>query len=451
MAKSFTYLDEMIHDGDREIFLDDDIILSPEEEEKYRNGIDIDGDFIFIDGNGHKIDARAKSRIFNIHDCIFDVYNFSFENGFSNEEGGAILMSGDDGMLTAYGCIFSNNRALNGGALLAYRKVKLEKCIFTDNESMEAGPAVAVSMKTDINVTSCEFKNNVSRYGGAIANAGRLKVSDSKFEKNTSKDCGAAISSVYSFPPRSIDDYGKSKSLKVENSIFKSNSAEGGGGAIDSSSPTEIRDCRFNANVSSINGGALSIHWKTDLSGSTFNDNSAGELGGAIHNSADLKITDCEFRANVSAKCGGAVSNKKSIDISGSKFVSNRADKGGAIANSGFFNLSRCVFNDNNSKMGGALYNGHYFEIADSRFNGNWACECGGAIFNRDTVKIDNSLFVSNHSDAASAIYNSYWLELFNSRFEKNYAQDSSEPIINEEKVVFVRKDNLIERYSIEK
>ena len=46
MAKDFTYLDELIHSGADEIFLDDDIVLGPEEEEKYRNGIDIDMDFI---------------------------------------------------------------------------------------------------------------------------------------------------------------------------------------------------------------------------------------------------------------------------------------------------------------------------------------------------------------------------------------------------------------------
>ena len=46
MAKDFRYLDELIHSGADEIFLDDDIVLGPEEEEKYRNGIDIDMDFI---------------------------------------------------------------------------------------------------------------------------------------------------------------------------------------------------------------------------------------------------------------------------------------------------------------------------------------------------------------------------------------------------------------------
>ena len=33
MAKDFTYLDELIHSGADEIFLDDDIVLGPEEEE----------------------------------------------------------------------------------------------------------------------------------------------------------------------------------------------------------------------------------------------------------------------------------------------------------------------------------------------------------------------------------------------------------------------------------
>ena len=449
MAKDFTYLDELIHSGADEIFLDDDIVLGPEEEEKYRNGIDIDMDFISIDGMGHKIDARAKSRIFNINDCDCYVIGITFENGFSNEDGGAIIMEGDYVMLTARECTFSNNSASNGAALLAYRNVILEKCLFKQNESDEAGSAIAVSRKTEINVISCEFHNNVSGYGGAIANAGRLEVKNSTFEKNTSKDCGAAISSIFSILPRSINDYGKSTGLAIEKSTFKCNSADYNGGAIYSNSHTEIIDCHFYCNSASLKGGALNVGEKTDLKGCTFRKNSASECGGAIHNSRDLKIIDCEFIANFSSKCGGAISNNDHIKVCESKFVSNSADNnGGTIVNFGFFYLANCTFNDNKSKIGGVLYNGKYVDITDSHFNGNGAWECGGVIFNKYNVKIDNSLFAKNHSKIALVIYNSYKLELFNSIFEKNFPLEKSEPIINEENTVFVRQNNMIEEYS---
>ena len=83
MAKTFTYLDGLIHSGDEELSLDDDIVLSPEEEEKYQNGINVDADYLIIDGNSHTIDARGLARIFNLNGDYCYLYDITFENGFS--------------------------------------------------------------------------------------------------------------------------------------------------------------------------------------------------------------------------------------------------------------------------------------------------------------------------------------------------------------------------------
>ena len=63
-SKNFKYLDELIHSGIKEIVLDSDIVLSDDEELQYLEGIKLDVDDLIINGNGHRIDAQGKTRIF---------------------------------------------------------------------------------------------------------------------------------------------------------------------------------------------------------------------------------------------------------------------------------------------------------------------------------------------------------------------------------------------------
>ena len=62
--RNFRYLDELIHSGVKEIVLDSDIVLDPDEKSQYLNGIKLDADDLAIDGNGHAIDAQGLTRIF---------------------------------------------------------------------------------------------------------------------------------------------------------------------------------------------------------------------------------------------------------------------------------------------------------------------------------------------------------------------------------------------------
>lgn len=62
---NFEYLDKLVHSGEDEIFLDDDVVLGNLEEFKYGDGISLDVDDLIIDGKGHTIDAQGKIRIFH--------------------------------------------------------------------------------------------------------------------------------------------------------------------------------------------------------------------------------------------------------------------------------------------------------------------------------------------------------------------------------------------------
>ena len=59
---NFKYLDDLIHSGVKEIVLDSDIELDPNNERReYLNGIKLDVDDLTIDGNGHAIDALKSA------------------------------------------------------------------------------------------------------------------------------------------------------------------------------------------------------------------------------------------------------------------------------------------------------------------------------------------------------------------------------------------------------
>lgn len=70
---------------------------------------------ITIDGNGHTIDARGKSRIFNILSDNVKIMNLNLINASYGGSGGAIYWKGDKGSVDK--CSFINNSANNGSAI----------------------------------------------------------------------------------------------------------------------------------------------------------------------------------------------------------------------------------------------------------------------------------------------------------------------------------------------
>lgn len=94
-TKNFKYLDKLIHNGSKEIALDADIILGWREEKKYLDGIKIDVDDLIIDGNGHAIDAKGLTRIFECTAKNITIENITLRNAFAKKHGGAIYNSGE--------------------------------------------------------------------------------------------------------------------------------------------------------------------------------------------------------------------------------------------------------------------------------------------------------------------------------------------------------------------
>jgi hypothetical protein len=118
-----------------------------------------------------------------------------------------------------------------------------------------------------------------------------------------------------------VDGDGGQSEVIIRNCVFKSNSADNSGGAIDyhSDCPLTVVNCEFEGN-SAATGGAIEAD---------------GE------ESSTLRLIGCNFVGN-SAVCGGAVSNDtrrsstkttciRKVTMTGCAFVRNRAQYGGAV------------------------------------------------------------------------------------------------------------------------
>ena len=235
--RNFRYLDELIHSGVKEIVLDSDIVLDPDEKSQYLNGIKLDADDLAIDGNGHAIDAQGLTRIFFCTGKNIIIKNIILKNGFTIENGGAI---NNEGELTITESTLTENTTKNG----------------------DGG---AINNEGELTITESTLTENTAKYGGAIHNNGELTITKSTLTGNTAHRYGGAIHN------------NKGGELTITESTLNNNTAHWKGGAI------------YN------NEGELTI------TESTLNNNTAQRDGGAIHNldEKSFKIKDCKLDNNI--------------------------------------------------------------------------------------------------------------------------------------------------------
>ena len=186
---------------------------------------------ITIDGNGFKIDAQGKSRIFKIPAENVILKNIIFINGNTDEYGGAVYFYRAG---TVTNCNFVDNKATGdygyGGAICVYRGA-VTNCNFTGNSAGRGGGAIEMTYGT---VGNCNFTDNTANEGGAFrSNSGN--VSNCHFTDNAANEGGA----VYFFNKGS-----------VTNCNFVNNSANLGGAIYSYQWFSPADTCIFKANSS---------------------------------------------------------------------------------------------------------------------------------------------------------------------------------------------------------
>lgn len=237
-CKGFKYLDILVHSGEKEIYLDSDIVLDDDEESVYSDGIKLNVDNLIINGNGHIINARRKTRIFTIFGKNIVFKDLYFKNGYAERIGGALYIKGRSDIEILNCCFYNNKTFHKGGAIYSEGKVKIENSRFEDNLAKDFGGAIRVA-RGIMTINSSEFiGNNVDGYGGALSNESKVVITNSLFEDNTTNNCAGVIHNLFG------------KRLKISNTSFIKNS--GCRGQIiepQKSLSMSLKNCVFEGNI----------------------------------------------------------------------------------------------------------------------------------------------------------------------------------------------------------
>lgn len=352
-----------------------------------------------------------------ILDCEFKD-NYSFENG------GAIVC-GWNSNLKIINTNFIENHAVEGGAICNYNgKISISKSKFKKNSSQKSGGSIANLgygiLESD---KTCFKDNHADKNGGAIINFGELNLKICEFHCNSTRNDGGAINNQ------------RDANLKIADSTFKSNEAEKYGGAIINYGKTDLKNSKFEKNSTINDGGAISNQkiGSMNITNAKFSQNHAEIVGGAIINFGDICLKDSRFDANITSLSGGAINNQTGdLIIINTVFTKNSSQKnGGAIINWKKLNIKDSRFENNSSDGdGGAIIckEGSNNIISTTDFVKNHAL-AGCCISNYSkNLNIVNSRFLKH--DSNNIILNKNALNLFNPIFNGN---SSKNIIINDE------------------
>lgn len=367
--------------------------------------------------NGNTGGAGVHSTSINV---TISKSTFELNSIPDNVRGASIYILPADGTAKIYivDSNFTKNTAVGKGpgicldskttASQLYYSAEIRGCVFKDNVmsgsvASQGGGAIHIYRDAIVKIYSSLFINNSANLseGGAIRFSSDLSVYDCQFYSNKAKQGGALC-------------YGQTITLNVQNSIFKDNYAQDGGGAIKARTST-MDTVTFINNYADNEGGAiLARSGGLDVVNGQFINNSAKVRGGAIFvhdNVSDVNVKVGSTFNNNSAERGGAIySNTASrVSISTATFTSNTAKEGGA----GYFTKGQMsislsdFFNNNATVSGGAVYVlGDGGEIANSNFYYNTATSLGGAIHWAGTNGVvSSSKFVDNVAINGSSIY----------------------------------------------
>jgi predicted outer membrane repeat protein len=187
--------------------------------------------------------------------------------------------------------------------------------LFIDSVATSAGGHL-LARESTVDLTNCRFSGGYARHGGSISLEGSLAgpaagtISGSTFEQNLAAEAGGAISVVGNvslvvestrFEDNTADrggalaDYplpGLAASVQIGTSVFESNTADGNGGAVASTSGTwTATDSTFSRN-NAIDGGALWIGGGVvSMDRGLLCENVARNAGGAVSSETELQQT----------------------------------------------------------------------------------------------------------------------------------------------------------------
>ena len=270
----------------------------------------------------------------------------------------ATIFVGKNGKLTGENLLF--DKAKNGYApgIMACGDITLTDCTFQNLSATIVGGAVYTNSGVTARFTDCTFTDNTSTtHGGAVGCSGSKNYfTGCTFTGNTGSGSSADGGAIF------LQNVGAS--AEIDNCTFMSNRAGHYGGAVVQKNNVtdgvlKITNSTFNNNTA--NGGGALLTWMGDVTveNCSFEGNSStGTSGGAwyasLKTSVTYHISGCYFGENVSAAHGGAIlSTSDAATITNCTFYKNEitgaSNGGGALAFQGNANIYNCTLVGNKS------------------------------------------------------------------------------------------------------
>jgi parallel beta-helix repeat protein len=373
------------------------------------------------------IDGNAATRCLSVGvTAIID--GFSFENGKTADDGGAIYCSGGNTIIR--NSHFSGNAARSGGGIYIFASayvsnplaISISSCTFSENSADEgAGAYVTASSNTTIEFNACRFDANEADssgggiYGLAFQPTSFIKLKDCTFQSNRAL--------TYNGGGICFDSRSETPS-KIEDCTIEGNEAKKSGGGVYLKGSPIISNCMIRNNSVSGNtssgGGGITCATSAapHILGNTIKGNTANGLhgsGGGIYcdnNSAPI-IRDCiitDNHADGDDIYGGGgvfctVTNEHVVTIQACTISNNSTNgRGGGILSqfsTPFVFQSDIIENTASTGGGIYLYNSHgqsYIEGCD--ISANSAETYGGGIYSYESEPIIvNSKITQNKTD----------------------------------------------------
>ncbi|SDA64430.1 C1 family peptidase, partial [Methanobrevibacter millerae] len=375
---TFTELERLINAAGQYLTLDDDYSFYNETDNN--TGVLINKDNFVLNGNGHILDAKNLSRIFNITANNVTLKDLVLING-NAQKGGAIYATGSSLIFDNF--TFINNNGSIGGAIGLYGDSTLvcNNSKFIDNAG-ERGAIFVQKGELDLYnayLTSQRFAKAGQIYGHTGSS---VYIDNATFE-NIITDYSPAV-------------YLTGAKARILNSKFNNLKANKSAGAVSLRDGGElyIENCEFINTTSSKNAGAVYV----DIAGSALSE-------------GNVTILDSVFKDTYSEFGGAYIQLAGKFWLNNTQFINTHAKYYGGAIYLSFVDsaISNCTFDSDGVELiddyptyGGAIYSDiSTLNITDSRFINNLAAD-GNAIYAYDTsYNIKNTLFENN----TNAIY----------------------------------------------
>ena len=395
---SFTNLTEKIENASTTLDLTGDYAFNNATDNN--KGILISRDNFVLNGNGHTIDAKNQSRIFNITANNVTLSNLILTGG-NAEKGGAIYATG---LLTLNNVTFTDNYAkTEGGAIGLYSDVSIncDNSRFIDNYA-EAGSAIYIK-KGELNLYNAEMSSKIFNKYSLIA---ALKNSTLYIENSTFANTSSSYSPSL---------YVRGSKTSIINSKFINLKANITAGAIGVRLGGEvyIKNCEFINTTSSKNAGAVYADIAGDGNGgnvtildSIFKDTYSDFGGAFLQLGGDLFLNNTEFINGHATFNGGSVYlssvngtiNNCTFDSNGVDDIEGYSTYGGALLlDIGTYNISESKFFNNTASAGAAIYAyDSSYSISNSTFENN--INPIYSVFDKQTNIDETNIFINDNN-----------------------------------------------------